>query len=384
MKDYPITQTIPFKGPTNKVAIVGAGFFGCAVALELSKYFEQVVLIDAEAQPMMRASYRNQARIHMGYHYPRNLMTGLSCARNYREFVKTFPKCVVDHMPAYYGVAKENSKITSKDFETFCARVGAPLSGCDAKTLDAIVPKGLDQLFEVEEACFDAAVLRSLMSADLKKHKIKLLMGNRVTGIAKAKDKYVLDLKNAQGHDVIDADHVYLCTYGDINRLLVKAGLRPVELRQQLAEMAVLDVTGVLPDYALTVVDGPFFSLFPFPDLAAKTLSHVAYTPHLTWIDNGQSELPDSRKILGNLPRSNARKMMQDAANFIPDIEQATYLESLWEIKTTLPAECNSDGRPILIRQCDRGIFAVLGGKMDNIFDIQIILRSWYKEPAYA
>jgi hypothetical protein len=56
----------------------------------------------------------------------------------------------------------------------------------------------------------------------------------------------------------------------------------------------------------------------------------------------------------------------------LPQLAQAEYRRSLWEIKTVLPANETDDGRPILFRANAGlpGYHLVLGAKIDNIFDI--------------
>lgn len=52
-----------------RVWIVGAGLQGCAIALELAQRGQPVVLLDQDAQPMNRASLRNEGKIHLGLIY---------------------------------------------------------------------------------------------------------------------------------------------------------------------------------------------------------------------------------------------------------------------------------------------------------------------------
>jgi L-2-hydroxyglutarate oxidase LhgO len=56
--------------------VIGGGFFGSTLGLFLKEYFDDVVVLEQEIDILQRASYVNQARVHMGYHYPRSLVTG--------------------------------------------------------------------------------------------------------------------------------------------------------------------------------------------------------------------------------------------------------------------------------------------------------------------
>ena len=69
---------------TADAVVVGGGFFGCKIAIELRRRgFSHVVLCERESALMRRASYANQARVHNGYHYPRSLVTAERSRRNF-------------------------------------------------------------------------------------------------------------------------------------------------------------------------------------------------------------------------------------------------------------------------------------------------------------
>ena len=72
---------------TQDVIIIGAGFYGLQLARHLSGKGRKVLVLESENGAMLRASLKNQARIHAGYHYPLSVQTALSCQRNHDRFV---------------------------------------------------------------------------------------------------------------------------------------------------------------------------------------------------------------------------------------------------------------------------------------------------------
>jgi glycine/D-amino acid oxidase-like deaminating enzyme len=50
-------------------AVIGGGFYGCAIAVFLAECGGAVTLLEAHDDLLLRASYNNQARLHGGYHY---------------------------------------------------------------------------------------------------------------------------------------------------------------------------------------------------------------------------------------------------------------------------------------------------------------------------
>lgn len=64
--------------------------------------------------------------------------------------------------------------------------------------------------------------------------------------------------------------------------------------------------------------------------------------------------------------------MVRDVARYMPSIREAQYVESIFEIKTVLTKSEGDDGRPIVFEKHSSlpGCYSVLGGKLDNIYDI--------------
>ena len=165
------------------------------------------------------------------------------------------------------------------------------------------------------------------------------------------------------------SDLVFNCCYSNLNTL---DNSEILNLDHQLTEMALVEPCSWLADKAVTVMDGPFFSLMPFPARNLMSVSHVRYTPHTRWSDTPhivQNSLDSGH--LGTISRSQYTQMSKDIQRYIPSFSESTYVESLWEIKTMLPVNKVDDGRPILFRRSvsNPGMFSVLGGKIDNVYD---------------
>jgi hypothetical protein len=64
--------------------------------------------------------------------------------------------------------------------------------------------------------------------------------------------------------------------------------------------------------------------------------------------------------------------MVRDVARYMPAVRDATYRDSLFEIKTVLTKNEGDDGRPILFERHAElpGCYSILGGKLDNIYDV--------------
>ena len=64
--------------------------------------------------------------------------------------------------------------------------------------------------------------------------------------------------------------------------------------------------------------------------------------------------------------------MIRDAARYMPAVGKVVQRDSLFEVKTVPIYTEGNDGRPILLQRdtATGRIFSVLGGKIDNVYDI--------------
>ena len=128
-----------------------------------------------------------------------------------------------------------------------------------------------------------------------------------------------------------------------------------------------------LSKISITMMCGNFFSFMPFPTTNFHTISHVRYTPHLTWIDKDRVNFKDQNHFINNYEKVSKKQfMLSDIQRFVPILSKSIYQDSIWETKTILPQSDLNDSRPILFK-ADHNIknyYCIMGGKIDNIFDI--------------
>ena len=103
-----------------KVAVIGSGFFGSTLALELSK-LHKVDLYEKEKTIFNGASASNQFRYHFGYHYPRSQKTVNEIKKSHKDFNLFFGKKNFNKTKNYYLVAKK-SKVNFKKYINFLKR----------------------------------------------------------------------------------------------------------------------------------------------------------------------------------------------------------------------------------------------------------------------
>lgn len=362
--------------PDFDVAVIGGGFFGMYIADFFAKQGKKVLLCEKNPDYMQRASYVNQARVHNGYHYPRSALTALRSRTSFPRFCSEFPGCIDSSFEKYYMIGNLLGKVTARQFEIFCNRIGASLEPAPHKITRLINPDLIEAVYTTEEFAFDAIKLKNIMQERVEASGVKSLLNTTVRHVRKQDKHLLLELEiesNFSEITRVTARQVYNCTYSMINFILNESGLKPIPLKHEMAEICLIEVPDVLKNKGITVMCGPFFSVMPFPSRGLHSFSHVRYTPHHEWHDGDKKSYVNAHQHMRNTTKKSAWRAMQlDARRYMPILSQCQLKESLWEVKTILPRSEADDSRPILFKANYgiQGFHCVMGGKIDNVYDV--------------
>jgi len=358
----------------HDAVIVGGGFYGTTIACYLAKErgFKNIVLVEREPILLGRASYHNQARVHNGYHYPRSFTTAYRSRINLPKFLHDWPDAIKKDFTKLYAIARRNSKVTAKQFERFCREINAKLRPADPIYRDLFESHLIEDVYLAEEYVFDANQLRLSAERELKDCGVIIRVNTNATMISIGKRntlKIALQSDNATT-EFVQCHYIFNCTYSGLNQLSGNLSGTQKKLKQEITEMVLIKAPPALQALGITVMDGPFFSMIPFPSRELHTLSHVRYTPRCNW--NDKNGIDPYQKLKEYERISCIDRMIRDVSRYMPSILDAKYIDSLFEIKTVLLKNESNDGRPILFEKDSKihGVYSILGGKIDNIYDI--------------
>lgn len=359
------------QGCKKSAAVIGAGFFGCVLAHHLSRTpsISRVFVIESQDLPLRRASINNQARIHRGYHYPRSIKTALASSRSYDKFKKQWPGAVFDVKKHIYGIARNGSSVSSKQFRATMQAVGAPLVEIrDRSILSNFNLRLFDDLFLADEAAFNALELRNWALEILQNPKIDFINNEKVIRVNDFSSKSKITTENGIEFDV---DLVFNVTYSGLENIegIDFGNLDLVEY--ELTEMPLINAMPSFP-YSLTVMDGPFFSMMPYPARGSNldSVSHVSYTPRRRFKTAFDAEVA-FRQVESLVLESNFETIRRHCSLFLPQMASAKQVGSIFELKAILRKSERDDSRPILFhRHVSNRTFSVLGGKIDNVFEM--------------
>ena len=379
---------MPEKPTTYDRIILGAGLYGLYAARACGLRGERVLVLECDPHPFMRATYINQARVHMGYHYPRSYATAIKSAHYYARFHEDFGFCIHSSFDQIYATSAAFSWTDAAAFERFCAAAGIR---CDAVPAARYFRPGMvDGAFLTEEDTYDAQILRQFYEDELRHlPNVELRCGIRLVGIEREPSCYTVRLADAAA----SAPYLLNATYASTNQVLAaieNATFPPMRIKYELCEIILVRPSDDLRGVGLTVMDGPFFSVMPFGKTGLHSLTAVTFTPH----DTSYETLPHfacqkrrgdgacTPRELANCDSCPARPvsawpyMSQMARKYLQPAYGMTYERSLFSMKPILQATEIDDALPTVIRVLSEAptLVSVLSGKINTVYDLDEVL----------
>lgn len=369
--------------------IIGAGLYGLYAALFCARNHERILVLEQDSEAFKRATYINQARVHMGYHYPRSYSTAIKSAHYFQRFMEDYRFCILESFDQVYATSANFSWSNAEQFIKFCKNAGIR---CDEINPERYFRRGLcDGAFLTEEYTYDAHILRDYFLGELEHFSdVKICYDSPVTGIERHHDIY----RVFSGAEVFESGFVLNSTYAStnqINRMVAREEGNSFKIKYELCEIILCEVSPQLKRIGLTVMDGPFFSIMPFGKTGLHSLTSVCFTPHMTSYEvcptfECQSHCASgfcTQERLGNCndclakPKSAWPYMSQLAHKYMRDELGFSYRESLFSMKPILKASEIDDSRPTVVRVFTQNptFVSVLSGKINTVYDLDEVLR---------
>lgn len=373
------------------VVVIGAGFFGLYVALLAARQGKKVLIVEQDAAPFLRASKVNQARLHLGYHYPRSMGTALNSIGFFNQFNEEFKSCVNSSFEKIYAIAEHNSLTPREHFEKFCHFAKIPLD--EIPTEKYFKPYTVSGAYLTKEYSFDFALLRDQVLNEISKHSgVEFLFKTHIKEQRIEDELYHLHLSTGEQ---ICTRLVVNATYAGLNQMLRLFSFPELKLRYELTEVVLGTPSPRLQNLGITVMDGSFFSAMPFGKTEYHSLTAVDYTPHKFSTDALPSFSCQDGTVTcsphglndcnpcPNRPVTAFPWMNQILRNYFREDLYVDYKKSLYTVKTVLKLSEVDDSRPTYISvHGNRPKFiSVFSGKINTVFElsdlIKVISESW-------
>jgi hypothetical protein len=289
------------------------------------------------------ASRFNQNRLHKGYHYPRNHETREQSLKGYSWFVDHYSHLLEPVKNNFYAVAKDSSVV---DFQTYRQVMDAmelrynivPLSSAPIKL------QGVSDLL-----CTDEMLIRNDLAGA---YFDKILSGVLNSGV-------YLDI----GNNLVltrlkrDYDFVIDCTWG------VARGISDLQIYYEPC-IYFYYKRNVSDEFALTIMDGEFFSLYPYHD-NVYTLTSVKHTPIGRCASTKEVEAlllkAKDKTFVLDKKRKFETEVQSIYPNFLSDFE---FLNAVYSVKTKVPDKSDYRGCKVNV---DENLVSVFSGKIDTL-----------------
>ena len=338
-----------------RIGIIGAGIFGTTCALRLAPR-HHVTIFESQDDILGGASWGNQNRHHLGYHYSRSPETVVQCLKSQPSFQALYGDALVHEIAAYYCVAREGSRTAPDEYLAFCERHGLPYR-FEYPAEDYLCRDKVALSLRVPEPVIDYWSLKRLVEASLAAEPhIDLKLGHEVVGgRVTANGQKRLEVRHAGKSSSADFDVLINASFYDIATVSAWFGFKRRNFQYDVKELAVIEFPMDVR-LALTVMDGPFCTIVPMGRTDKFLLGHVAES---LLARDVSTETPDR-----GLPVSRWPHIRDACAEYFPFVSRAQFIGSMFTRIIVDPDRAYDDARVSEITQHGGGCWTVFSAKI--------------------
>lgn len=183
------------------IAIIGGGIVGCALARELGKRFDRILLIEKENAVGLHTSGRNSGVVHSGFNPRPGTLKAKLCVEGSR-LIREF--CQEQQIPyeqvGTYVVAGEEAEISVLyELKSRGEKNGVP--GLEILSIDQVRKhepnvKGLGALYSPTGAIVDSQALTGAVAQEAEQRVVTIALGQQVVGIEERADSVALSTRD--------------------------------------------------------------------------------------------------------------------------------------------------------------------------------------------
>ena len=333
----------------KKIVIIGSGWYGCHIASILKdKYHVQI--IEKNSDIFDNSSFYNQNRLHLGFHYCRNYATRNLCSVKYDKFLKKYSTLVSFINDNYYIISNESLI----DYQTFINIY--KYEEFNFEVIDNKLFNNIDgNIIKVKEQVIDSVKAYNYFKNELKD--VSQIFDTTVTKYFKKDNKIFIETdKNI----TYDCDILLDCTYNQLELSNKKY------IYENTISLLFKKINNTCGFDALTIMDGPFLSLYP-RDVSNNiyTLTDVEHTP---LNKSNKYEDIENYRITPDEIENTKNKMIEKIEIYYPDFQTFFEYEGYFLAKKTKQIS-SSDSRDVTIEEIDKNVISVNCGKIYGIFD---------------
>lgn len=325
-----------------KIRVLGAGFYGCHIALALIRDGHEVEIHEICDRIFAGASGSIPARLHEGFHYPRARMTRAACQEHREAFMAHYGNLTRGVPINIYAIAQDQSLVDYAQYirtlagEVQFVQISAPEEFGLANVEGAVLTGERHIVTDLARTYFETS-----------------LEGHVIYGMA------IDDIEDRRWDCTID------CTFGARS----DAGVDRYE------PCLVLRLHGPT-DRAITIMDGPFPSLYPWnEEKGISSLSSARWTPFSKSCRSWAEANALIQDLSGQDIIEQSEAMMSQMAEYYPRFRDLYKLDRPMISIRAMPLS-GADQRLVDVARVSDRVLRVRAGKIDAVIHAERAIRA--------
>jgi len=315
------------------ISIIGSGWVGCHLAYKLQKD-NNVTIFEKNDDIFSETSYKNQNRLHIGYHYARSSKTRNLCLETFNRFYSDYRHLTKKVINNYYCISEE-SIIDSDTYLKIYEGYDFVKSDYSLKNVSCVI--------DTNELYIDFSKSKDFFKNNIKNIKLNQKIDKRKIKLLSKEYDLVIDCTN-NNLGIIKNDSIYY----ELTLTLL------YEKRKDL-------------DFgAFTFVDGPFFSIYPYSQ-NLFTVTDVEYTP--LFRRKSPIKIEKEKNKLKNKIEINKNKIEDKINKYLPNfLDQFKYVDYFLSTKVKFKNK-QDDRYPVIVKT--ENLISTFTGKIQGIYVIE-------------
>jgi hypothetical protein len=322
-----------------KIAIIGGGWVGCHLAYKL-KNEHTVTIFEKNHSLFEETSYKNQNRLHLGFHYARNNKTRKLCLDTFSRFLLDYEFLTKEIQNNLYCVPRNTSIL---DYETYIQI----FRDFEYSEIENSL-KNVEGCINTKERYIDFDVAKRFFNTQLSDLIIrKRITPNRLPSIKKEYDLVI----NATNNEIKDPNNY--SSFFELTISLIYENIKKPEFD------------------ALTMVDGSLFSIYPYFE-NKFTVTDVEHTP-IRKFKTISSLKKFKKNISESLIEDKKREIEKKINKYYPSFNKNFKYDSYFlSVKSKIISE--SDERYPVINK-ENNLINCFTGKIQGIYIIEDFIK---------
>ncbi len=334
-----------------RVLIIGTGWYGCHLASILNTNNINFVIVDKSNKIFEGSSSKNQNRLHLGFHYPRSIETIIESRYGYDKFLEKYSDLVYKFDKNFYFISSIDSHIEIERYLKIMKEHTTKFIEYSDE-LPIHITNIERPIICVEEQYINPFLAKNFFSERLKSSFKLIENSNAFNSI----EEIIKELNT-------DFNLIINCTFNHLN---------PIPFDHYELYVTLLYKIENIDIFAYTIMDGPFFSIYPY-DIDNKiytvtSVNHgILYKGNVAKYDISENDIHTIRT-----------KVEEQISFYISDWKNLAKYTGYFTSWKTKPNTITDD-RSLRYKK-EGNILNFYGGKITGIFEAENILLSILKE----